>query len=408
MYAKVRLFMHSPDDDPSEGLLSVSQQINDPELQELFGDILGPSSATPPSAPAQPDSSSAPADPSTTTTSPAQDPAPEASQEPPQAPQGAEGAQDPTQALASPENGAQKGQHAPGEVVDGSDPRPEFPEIEVPDFKSLEEAKQWAVTQEKRRRDLQAWSDRQVSRAQQGSQAAQQQMMQLQQQTAAMQQQMAVLTQHALEPKQAPIEITQEDVIEAVQQRPDETIEWIRLNVPEALDFALGQVATQHGLQEMTRLQRYIIQADFEDEREEQYYQQQQQDAPNILRQGFHAVIGHVRQRVGEQRFDAVSEQVANLCVENLHVLKDPKRNPNGVTPEAVQDFVMDQYIAAREQQFARAAAQPQQPIQLPANEVVPVGSGGPGAVEAAPDTGDALVDEMAGFQRARQVNWDA
>lgn len=375
-----RMFQLSPDGD--DGDFGIASQMKDPELQELFGS-LGGDEEEPPAPEA------APADLTITDPQVVQG---EPTQQPVLTPEGDEGAQTPPVAPLTPQEPVQ-GPPA------GDDGQPPEPEIEPPAFQSIDEAKEWAKTQEKRRRDLQSWSEQRDNEYK----------AQLQQQAemmTAMQQQMATVTQHVMQPAAQPKpQITGEDVIEAVKVKPEETAFLIANDYPEALPFALEKIAEHHGLGEAMRVQQSLYSAQLAQMEQVRQQEQMQQQAPQIMREGFIRTINEVRDGVGPEAFDAVSSRVSTLCQENLGELRDRKRHPNGVTPEALQTFVMKQYVVAERERISKAAAAPLPPTKLPASHAAPAGTAGPGTTPPATD-GDALVDEMAAIQRSKTVDF--
>lgn len=365
---------------PPENDEMFGSQFKDQELIDLFSDLPGETDETPPTTAATPPA----VDPGVAPNAAPADPTPEAA---PVAPEGAE-VETPAATPATPETPAQTPIPADGGV-------PPQPEIEVPEFETVEEAREWAKTQEKRRRDLESYMDKR-------DRGYKEQLTHQQQQMLAMQQQLGGVMQNMTQPAQE--QITQEDVQQAVAQRPDETALWLDQNVPDALPYALAQIAEQHGLDQMARVQDVLFRNRLAAQQQAAYDAQMEQQAPQMLAQAFNQVGESVRDDVGAAQFDAVSDEVGRLCKEHIDELTDPQRNPTGVTPESLRRFITKQYIAADRNRTARAASAPLAPRELTPGEGAPAGVAGPGTTPG-PNTGDDDVDDMVAFQQSRQIS---
>lgn len=262
-----------------------------------------------------------------------------------------------------------------------SDSKPDVEETDtqVPDspYAGMTEAELRArlEMEEKRRRDLQSWSDKR-------HQDLERQIQQVQ--------------EKQNQPAPQPTSITREDIKSAVEQNPIHAFQWTVVNAPDRISEVISNIREVHGNEmgdeaqvAFAEFRAQQIQAHYDQQFQERDAAAQQAQAPEIIRRGMEQIVDDIASEDSEG-FKRVAPRVMELVQGHWEQFTER----GDVSPYSVRDFIQRQVIRAYREEALKQSSAPQKPVALKPGEQVEGGTpGGSQGTERSDE--DIIADEI-------------
>lgn len=261
---------------------------------------------------------------------------------------------------------------------------------------------------EKRYKDLQAHTDRQL--AESNRQLAE--LQQWAQSAHAWQQQViAERQQEQQQVQQAQVQVSPEQVAQQLDMNPVGTFQWIAHNRPDLMPNVITMVRGKENLGDqvadamLVEFQQFQL-AQYNAQQEQRFEQAAAQNQPAPEVGPVMEQIVHVLEERHGEPFKALNADIAAKATEAAPAFQQYMQS-NGleITPAAIADFVTQIYLDIREEKLNQKAAAPAKPVKLtPAQHVEQTGGNVPN--QATPD--DDAINEILQGARALGVDVSA
>lgn len=281
----------------------------------------------------------------------------------------------------------------PEDSAEGDAPAAEAdPEAEVATAEGEPEAE--AVDWEKRYKDQQSFHDQRMQELQQRMDQANQWMQTVYQQMQSQQQQ-------AQQPQPQRLEVTQEELVEAVEQDPRSSFMAIVQHRPDLVPHVVAITREKHGNVLADQMQHQYTELRANQVQQQYEARLQEQVMPAQIQQEVARIAQGVEEYYGEA-FTEVRDEVAKVANDNLQpFMQYLQQNQIPLSPDVIANFLQRAYLDVREAKLTRAASQPKQPTKV-VQQVETPNTGG-GSVEVSDE--QAAINEI--LDGARKMHMD-